>query len=813
MASERPARNRRRRGDSQEDAALDALLERIFAVNPTGRALSRRHERALYEEKAHLQSQLVEEFGERVVVRVHDDMPGIVSLSVPSLDRSAGHAVLGDLSVRARDVLEARLSAKEVNPSPEREPRPRPAPESDVERALRFIDDYDFECAERLLRERVGAANADAPRALDVLILLYADYLGRDDDALRAAQENRPLKLSFESRLALGRAAMRIGRFDLALEHLRCGPTSARANAVAEVVRGALRERAWPVVQEGIELLRRDATYQGVGVHAGLREEEERVRSVLQAVSAEEISMEGGLADLVDLLLPNHPARVALRDRARERRCRESVERLLERLDALEAAADRLAVAAVIADLEPMRDFLSEEERALVDRASRALKSQRVEEAAREIVDLAQRSPDEATLLSYLRLPSDVRAEARRMNETGLLELVELLSTAPHGDRAIARAAAAWHDASHALPEERAWTKIAPHAVILAHVPEIARVLAPLRSVAPGRDTGAPVVPREAPAVRSSSRRLRGAIATASQPVEEHSSVVLADGLVHVDGAECVAAVHRVSENVCEVRLHAVQSGRSVAPIIVHLVSDPGWRPISAVASGADLHLVTTEAEHHVVSFAGGITVRDGPPFTGTDVLPSHVVCEGRLVAISASGGSERVVWGASQPTRARIQPARLDIRRSDESITISTPRLEPWMLIESPKGAEVAPVLVELEQGSDRAFVWQQMADDLWRGFRLREAGVPIAAWTLPSRGVLVATRSGSGPTGLRIARLTLEGDHLRPARTLDVVRGLGVVVDAARRRAWAVALDETMLQLSVLPIGLRRAHRPTSA
>lgn len=201
----------RRRG-SREEAALDALLERIHAVNPTGRALSRQRERALYEEKSRLQSRLVEEFGHRIDVRAHDEMPGVVGLSVPSLERSAGHAILDDLSVRARDVLEPRLSAEEAGTRPEHARRRRSRDENDIERAQRFIDEYDFESAEQLLRERIAGPEADAPRAMDVLILLYAEHLGRDDDALRVAEVRRHPVTSSESRRALGLAATRTGR-------------------------------------------------------------------------------------------------------------------------------------------------------------------------------------------------------------------------------------------------------------------------------------------------------------------------------------------------------------------------------------------------------------------------------------------------------------------------------------------------------------------------------------------------------------------------------------------------------------------------
>lgn len=82
-------------------AELRELLERIRRVNPTGRGRSARDERAQYEEKARLQSLLIEAHPHEVRVRAHDDMPGVVSLSVPRLEASGAHAVLEALSARA----------------------------------------------------------------------------------------------------------------------------------------------------------------------------------------------------------------------------------------------------------------------------------------------------------------------------------------------------------------------------------------------------------------------------------------------------------------------------------------------------------------------------------------------------------------------------------------------------------------------------------------------------------------------------------------------------------------------------------------
>src|SRR5687767_4026412 len=99
---------------ARERAGLCELVERIRRVNPTGRRLSAGEERARYEEKARLQSRLIEVYPHEVRVRSHDDMPGVVSLSVPRLEASAAHAVLDALSLRARAWVEGQLGGGAV---------------------------------------------------------------------------------------------------------------------------------------------------------------------------------------------------------------------------------------------------------------------------------------------------------------------------------------------------------------------------------------------------------------------------------------------------------------------------------------------------------------------------------------------------------------------------------------------------------------------------------------------------------------------------------------------------------------------------
>lgn len=155
-------------------AGLEDLIERIRRVNPTGRALPAREERARYAEKARLQSLLIERYPAEVRARAHDDMPGGVSLSVPRLRASAAHAVLEALSDRARALVEEqlRLDAASRDTVVARAPAAGAAPPGEdpqLTHAARALAEYDFGCAEAALSSLGADAAAEHAERLRAL--------------------------------------------------------------------------------------------------------------------------------------------------------------------------------------------------------------------------------------------------------------------------------------------------------------------------------------------------------------------------------------------------------------------------------------------------------------------------------------------------------------------------------------------------------------------------------------------------------------------------------------------------------------------
>ena len=189
-APAQPARPRHRRvGPTRVDDVLagraeptiEELLRLIHAVNPTDRALPRGERELRYEQKAALQSLLVERFGEALTFSRHSDA-GVVGIEHSSGTADACHAVIERLTAAAQGAVEAALAPPPATPPAPAKPRTTPPPNA-VAKARAALDEWDYDAARDLLDAQVHAAVGDR-EALNLLVELLVDYLGDDEAAL-----------------------------------------------------------------------------------------------------------------------------------------------------------------------------------------------------------------------------------------------------------------------------------------------------------------------------------------------------------------------------------------------------------------------------------------------------------------------------------------------------------------------------------------------------------------------------------------------------------------------------------------------------
>ena len=467
------------------DHAVGRLLDRIQQVNPTGIGLPRREQTRRYAAKARLQGELVERFGELVHVAWHADMPGIVSLSVPSVSRSAGHAVLESLSVATRDWIERRkdedAAMAVVGPLAQRLPRET----DEMDRARRFVAEYDFDCAEELLEELIVRETGDRQRgALELLLEVFVDHLARNEDAIGLATRMEP-ELSVRARELAGAAAARGKLWPTALHFLRRCSTTSAVTLLEEVLAGALSELDWSSAAEAWHLLQA-AVLAGAGA-VGARERARRtsatsLQSFLDRAEAQELAGAKVVRRLARELGVDH---VVLRDLDHSERERRVEEARVARRDRLRALVDTdpesREVDALLHAVAAGADALElGEVRALLSAARRRARASALAD------DLGTAQPNFEACLAYLKQPDDVRAEILARDAKGRAHALERMriSLAGVGRHAAARAATAWFEANSA-PRSARWSLLALHAPLLAQVPAFVAELDALRPLSP----------------------------------------------------------------------------------------------------------------------------------------------------------------------------------------------------------------------------------------------------------------------------------------------------------------------------------------
>ena len=238
-------------------ARAGELLEIIHAINPTGRSLGAADERRRYELKARLQSLLIRNFADELVVTA--DAPGVVSIRHRYLGQDACHARIDELDDDARARVQWVLDTGEVVEPPGGMATP---PAASVVAAAdrlgqgrRALAEFDYETARAHFERAMQDSNGD-PAAARALLELLVDHMAADGDALALEDQLAPRAAAdAEVRALLAVAAARMGDAAAASRLLEglVGPRVAEAwKALAE---DAARRQAGEELEHSIARL------------------------------------------------------------------------------------------------------------------------------------------------------------------------------------------------------------------------------------------------------------------------------------------------------------------------------------------------------------------------------------------------------------------------------------------------------------------------------------------------------------------------------------------------------------------------------
>lgn len=835
------------RSGTSGEAELRDLLARIARVNPTGRGRRPGEERVRYEEKARLQSLLIEGYPGEVRAQAHGAMPGIVSLAVPRLRASAAHAVIEALSDRARAWVEEQLrAATEVEPARGRAPSAPLAPRAcggrRLARAAELIGEFDFECAEAELSSLAADASEPAEeraRALLMLIELHVDHLADDVAALALEPALRALApLPEKAHELLGVAARRAGDERAALRHLRrCGGERA-AVTLASLARERADARAWAAATEAWARLQAIAMTADPPLPAPVEALRDGARRHLEDLAARaearDLEVDEDLVRFVREIFPAHPWLRERRESAQKSRSRASARALLDRAQSCVREGDLPGVEHALALLP--RHAPSPSDAAELEDLAAWVEDRREGAQASRALTLAEAGDLEAACRVYSSLSARAREQVRGSAVTPVFSILDALHAASPegaGSRALVRAAAAWVAAQAQADAPRRWSAIEPHSALLEGVPGLAEEVRALRVKACPEPT--PALP--SPPSRSAAGRWEARV----------------DG---VRFSEVPAPAGGASETM-EIGPFAVRTGTTRQVVTLESLGErgalhlslrtpggqarPRWIQVEGLAAVRAGCLLTTDAWAALVDGSGALWMLTFAPEMGLRKLDLGVFflasqgCEivavnGNVLAIGArsEAGSPclwRLVdartggllhelsgpgifrartargWAFHRMSGARVE--RLGL--AGESLGgFELPwGVAPSAIIESPFVA--SPVLLAPLPDQRATMLWWQPAGRFFRAFELFDAadhGAPIDAVALSGRAVCVVTRRSDGATFLHLAHA--RKSTLRPAgRPIELPGHLGLVADASGRRGWTVRRSpEGGVEIRPLPL-----------
>ncbi|HEU4408125.1 MAG TPA: hypothetical protein VFS43_22880 [Polyangiaceae bacterium] len=824
---------------ARELAGLRELVERIRRVNPTGRGRSAREERARYDEKARLQSALIEAYPDEVCVRAHDDMPGVVSLAVPRLEASAAHAVLAALSARARAWVEGRLDAEAEGPASRRgrgpAPPAAPAPggAAALARAARWLDEYDYECAETALVALVGegdAPPAERRRALVLLLELYVDRLANDRAALALEPALAALDPAPEAaHELLGVAAERAGERDVALRHLgRCGGERA-AEALAALAASAADANAWDQARRAWALLLAAAPPGGGAppsprLHA-LREGL-RGRLTARAAEASERALEAdaALVRFVKDFAPGHPWLDERKQSERALRASASARALLERAEAAASEGDFAAAERALAALARLEAPPGDGEAARLEALQAWARRRRDEAPVERAAAAAAAGALEDAGRIFLDLPERLRPRALASDPRGYFAALEALAAAAPGRpaaHALAAAAAAWVKAQESAEPAESWPALSPHVALLECVPAFAASLRALRPAAPPPPSHpAPPPPPSGPReVRSAGLRLIVDVDVDADADAGGAELLGVAGRALRQGALTFVVTLERPPGRDGVYDLALRPTAPHAPVRrVRLEGPPGWRPRGphvigrqiAVNEGPVVWLVDPSPDLGATRLelgspgaspaAGGFAVVDEGTFAleaPRDDAPARWTLWGaatgeargelrgpRLCPAPGAGGT--TFFRVSGPSVERLDAAGGALER------LELPRgVSPSAVLESPLGP--APLVLAASAGGPDVSLWWRTPEQLVRSFSLyspAEHGALVEAVAFAGRAACLVTRRPDGEALLHT--VWAERGTLRPRRCATGATGhQRLVVAPSGQRGWSVRRD----------------------
>lgn len=811
-----------------QDLDLQSLIARIQSVNPTGRGLRRSEERARYAEKAHLQSLLVENHPQDVRVRIHDDMPGIVSLSIPRLQASAGHAVVDTLSSAARHWIESRGRESQdllISPSGGGRSRKTTGPVSFIDQAERHLTEYDFECAIHTLEEGIEDSTTNNDECICALLLLleiHVDHLANHEAALEIEAELRNRGgLSERAHELLGIAASRATDIARALQHLLKCRGERVGLELATIARLAAKSSEWAHARKAWMHLNLLATNSDPSL--GKLRNEVRDEFVQQALGkpSHEIEADPELGRFVREFGPRHPWLLSRREQEQKNRLESSVRNALQKAREAKAAGHFEEISLVLETIP--EQSLSSSEALEISELRAWAEERRVLAQATRILSLAQAHNFDAACHAYVSASPRIREIVQERGTESLFTTLEYLNEVfPErtNSRAHLRAALAWAQASSLADETSAWSILTPHLMLLEVVPALSPALNELRN-----------------RVRAARARIETLPGKAA--IERHDECVEGDCFAewigraldlrpkHIArqalriGADWYIATLSQTLNEPAWILSLWPTGRSAVPRHVQIRElDPAWS-LRIVTQKQRVVISSDEGSLWLVDFARGTSVRRIPSsFVSERGAKTSIValddehCAIRLAVDESANETWQIVHVVSGVVRAKLQEASLYCVRSMQGATLyranrghfdrldvngnAVDRFEmpkdvlPRAVVEIPAMAH--PVVIATAIVRSCVLAWWSAQPGFFRSFELfdiNDHGQFLEAWAIANRGMFVLTQRSDRSVYLHEALVTR--GVLRPGRRRKVnYDSCSMVFDVSGRRAWVVRTTE---------------------
>lgn len=420
----------------QNPARAPDLVAAIHAVNPTGLGLPASVERRRYALKSRLQSRLVLDFFEELVVEPLPSEPGVVGLRYRPQDRDACHAVVAELAEDARAKVQLHLDTREAPTAgapPGRVALPSRAskPAGDLlGEGRQALADFDYDTSRRCFEDALAAAE-DSDAAAIALLELLVDHLAAWQEALDVEPRLSPEQLTPPARTLLAIAAAQLGDVEACLRLASESDSPRLAVAFTALASQALRRGDFIEAARLLAEARRvDATapellaLEGELAQAKAAEREPAERELARLLSSGD---EAAADEKARTLLQRWPesglARRALRELEAQRRTARAASLARDAQAAYDAGDDAKALALWGEALLLGSAGLEEKLAAAATRLERRRSDERVDAA----VTAFGVAPSDASLLRYLQLQPDERRRVRAATGAEALAWMETL--------------------------------------------------------------------------------------------------------------------------------------------------------------------------------------------------------------------------------------------------------------------------------------------------------------------------------------------------------------------------------------------------